>query len=45
MSGATNMKETKKKDKEPYQHYQPNQYPNLCKDIDRALKPYREAKK
>lgn len=30
--------------KEP-EHYRKDNYPNPCKDIDRALKPYREAKK
>lgn len=39
------MKETKKDDKQPYQHYQPDNQPNTGKDMDRALKPYREIEK
>jgi len=39
------MKETKQDQNKPYQHYQKDNYPNTGKDIDRALKPYREANK
>jgi len=39
------MQETKKDDKQPYQHYQTDHYPNSCGEMDRALKAFKKVEK